>query len=314
MSRRPSISVVVPCYNKGAVLHETLASACAQTFAPLEIIVVDDGSSDDSAAVAAAFAPPVRLVRQENRGESVARNRAIDMAAGDWIALLDADDVWAHDKLERQVDVIRADAAGDLVCVYTDAYLFDGTGRTGESRKPEYHAAADHHVRMLLDWSIIPSSALVRTAAARRVRFPEDVRHSEDMIFFVELRGHGRFERIAECLTGYRRNAGNQSAGPRHKLESIRSRYGWFAGNTHRYTKEEASHIRAAFAEQLRYPHDIALYGLRDPALARECRDAHRSILPELRSRPATFERRLYPPWAYRLKDLLRGRAKQPSG
>ena len=132
------------------------------------------------------------------------------------------------------------------------------------------------------------------------------------MIFFVELRDRGKFARVPECLTGYRRSGDNQSAGPRHKLESIRSRHGWFARNTHRFTAEEAERIREAFAEQLRYPHDVALYGLRDPALARECRETHRLIRPDLRSRPATFERRLYPPWAYRLRDLLRGRAPHP--
>jgi len=311
VSAYPSVSVIIPCYNKGSVLRETLDSALAQTYAPCEVIVVDDGSTDDSAAVAASYAPHVTLVRQENRGESVARNRAIDMASGDWIALLDADDVWERDKLARQVEVIRA-RGDDLMCVYTDAYKFDGTQRTGEVRKPEYHAAPDCLVQLLLDWSIIPSSAVVRTDAARRVRFPEEIRHSEDMIFFVELRALGSFARIPECLTGYRRTEGNQSAGPRHKLESIRSRWTWFTRNVHRYTEEERRAIRASFAEQLRYPHDVALYGQRDPALARECRELHRVILPELRSRPATFERRLYPPWAYRLRDLLRGRARQP--
>lgn len=63
MSARPAISVVVPCFNKGAVLRETIDSALAQTYPPLEVIVIDDGSTDDSAAVAAEFGPPVQLVQ-----------------------------------------------------------------------------------------------------------------------------------------------------------------------------------------------------------------------------------------------------------
>ena len=105
MAELPSISVVIPCYNGAAFLAETLGSIAGQTYPPLEVIVIDDGSMDDSAAIAGRFGPLVRVVRQANQGESVARNRGIDEAKGDWIALLDADDVWEPAKLERQMAV-----------------------------------------------------------------------------------------------------------------------------------------------------------------------------------------------------------------
>ncbi len=104
-----SVSVVIPCYNGAPFLRETLDSVLAQTHAPLEVIVVDDGSTDASAAIAESYGPPVRVIRQQNQGESVAQNRGIDESQGRWIAFLDSDDVWKPTKLERQIqlDVTR---------------------------------------------------------------------------------------------------------------------------------------------------------------------------------------------------------------
>ena len=83
------------------------------------MIGVGEGATDDWAEIARSYGPPVRVIRQEKRGESVARNRGIDEAAGNWIALLDADDRWLPHKLERQVKVL-SDAPDDVVCVYSD--------------------------------------------------------------------------------------------------------------------------------------------------------------------------------------------------
>jgi glycosyltransferase involved in cell wall biosynthesis len=88
-----SVSVVTPCYNGARYLADTLRSAVGQSRPPLEVIVVDDGSTDDSAAIAESFGPPVRVIRQENRGESAARNRALAEARGTHVLFLDADDL-----------------------------------------------------------------------------------------------------------------------------------------------------------------------------------------------------------------------------
>lgn len=87
------VSIVTPCYNGARYLAETLRSATAQTHPPLEVIVVDDGSTDESAAIAESFPAPVRVIRQDNRGESVARNRALATARGSHVLFLDADDL-----------------------------------------------------------------------------------------------------------------------------------------------------------------------------------------------------------------------------
>lgn len=96
------VSVVIPTYNRRAWIGRALDSVLAQSAPPIEIIVVDDGSDDDTAGFVKAQYPDVRLIEQPNRGVSAARNVGIELACGDWIALLDSDDAWRPQKLERQ--------------------------------------------------------------------------------------------------------------------------------------------------------------------------------------------------------------------
>lgn len=98
----PQISVVIPAYNAAGLLPAALESVFNQTVRPHEVIVVDDGSRDATAEVAGRF-PAVTVIRQENGGPGAARNRGIHAATGEWIALLDADDTWLPERLERQL-------------------------------------------------------------------------------------------------------------------------------------------------------------------------------------------------------------------
>jgi glycosyltransferase involved in cell wall biosynthesis len=101
----PAVSVVIPAYNAAKFISQAIESVLQQTLQPLEIIVVDDGSTDDTAKIAKSFA--VRLVRQENLGASAARNRGIREARGEFIAFLDADDLWTKDKLKTQIKYMQ---------------------------------------------------------------------------------------------------------------------------------------------------------------------------------------------------------------
>ncbi len=117
----PEVSVLVAVHNGARFLAEALESARAQTLAPTEIIVVDDGSTDESAEIAAKHGATV--IRQANAGTAAAINAARAHATGELLALLDADDVWPHDKLVRQVE-----ALGDAGLIYSDLTVIDERG------------------------------------------------------------------------------------------------------------------------------------------------------------------------------------------
>ena len=120
---RPLVSVVIPAYNDEGFLAATIESVLAQTYRPLEVVVVDDGSSDGTVALARSFGDPVRVVEQENKGPAGARNTGFAAARGSIIALLDADDLWMPKRLEACVDLLQSDPT--LGFVTTDAYIID---------------------------------------------------------------------------------------------------------------------------------------------------------------------------------------------
>jgi len=107
LSSRPSVSVVIPTYNRADWLPETVASVLSQTVVPDEIIIVDDGSTDHTEDLCSSFPHPVRYVRQENAGVGAARNRGMEEASGEFIGLVDSDDVWEPSKLEVQLEFHR---------------------------------------------------------------------------------------------------------------------------------------------------------------------------------------------------------------
>lgn len=300
------ISVVIPCYNKEAFLEETLASVFAQTKPPREVIVIDDGSTDASVAVAELFLPRIRLLRQDNAGESVARNRGIQEAQHPWVALLDADDVWEPEKLERQAEAY-ADSAGDAVCLYTDAYHLRPEGRVEIEPQTEHDRSETFAVDMLVEWTVNTSTAVVLRDAALRAPFPEDIRDSEDVIFFMCLRRLGPFVRVPEPLVGYRRGHVQQTRGIHHKYRSVRARYEWFVAHADQYSPEERARVRSGLATQLVWPYEVARWRTREIDFARACRALYDEINPDSAERPESFESVLFPAWMYHLRDRLRG-------
>lgn len=119
----PAISIVTPCYNGARYLRATIDCVLSQTFPVCELLVVDDGSTDDSAQIAESYGPPVRVIRQMNQGESVARNRGIDEARGDYLLFLDADDLLDSEALQRLVTATGGSL--DVVALMGCAW-FDG--------------------------------------------------------------------------------------------------------------------------------------------------------------------------------------------
>jgi glycosyltransferase involved in cell wall biosynthesis len=125
------VTVVVPSYNMTKFIPEALDSVLAQTYRNFEIIVVNDGCPDTERleAVLKSFAPAIRYLRQENQGVGAARNTAIRVSQGAYIALLDADDIWEPEYLERQVEFLETHPEYDVV--YPDAVLFGDSPLAG---------------------------------------------------------------------------------------------------------------------------------------------------------------------------------------
>ena len=184
----PRVSVVIPTYNCARYLGQAIDSVLAQTYADLEVIVMDDCSRDNTAEVAFAYGSRIRYLRQENSGLPAARNRAIEAAGGELIALLDADDWWEPSKLERQVALIDADS--DVALVYTDLRVVYDDGRVIPSFLASRPLASDGYVFQKLAQSgfILPSTVVVRRASLEAVgMFDETMRSHEDIELWLRL-------------------------------------------------------------------------------------------------------------------------------
>jgi len=299
---RVSVSVIIASYNLAEYLPAALDSAIGQTCRPTEIIVVDDGSTDDSVAVASRYGPPVRVLSQENRGAAAARNRAIDEAAGEWLAFLDADDVWHPTYLERQLAAVDGP---DVVCAFSDFYLF-GEGRERSDRQsPDHACQPDFRVAMLCEYSALVSMSVVRAQALEGLRFPEGITDSEDMIFFLELRERGSFVHTREPLVGYRIRPTSAVRRAGHELRSVATRYEYLRRHRERYSRADSEAVRRRLAEALIPSHGRALWKDRDLAMVRAYRRLFDEVRPESLPVPPAFRHRLYPRWMYRIRDAI---------
>jgi len=111
----PLVSVIIPVWNGERFLAEAIESVLKQTYAPYEVIIVDDGSTDGSAEVAKSFGALVRYHIQGKKGAATARNHGVELSRGNFIAFLDADDIWVKDKLARQMKIFLDHPELDMV-------------------------------------------------------------------------------------------------------------------------------------------------------------------------------------------------------
>ena len=186
------VSIIIPCYNQARFLAEAIQSALDQDYPNKEVIVVNDGSPDNTREVAAAFGDRIIYVEQENRGLSGARNTGIRIAHGDYIALLDSDDVCLPGRLTAQVNIL--DQRPEVGMVASDAYLYDGrhilglkSSISGRPRRPEGFRWET------VEYCATPSTALIRRECFNTIGyFDERIRGGagsggEDWLFFVRL-------------------------------------------------------------------------------------------------------------------------------
>lgn len=120
----PLFSILIPCYNGAKTLVETLDSVCAQTYRDFEVVAVNDGSTDSSLEILQSFSEelPLQIISQENAGLGAARNTGILNSTGEYVAFLDADDIWLRSKLQRVRELITT-SEPDLICHYEDMQI-----------------------------------------------------------------------------------------------------------------------------------------------------------------------------------------------
>jgi glycosyltransferase involved in cell wall biosynthesis len=193
---RPSISVVIPYFNGSRFIGEALATVHAQTYAPREIIVVDDGSRPEEAAALDLHAGRCTVIHlPRNRGPSVARNVGVARAAGDWIAFLDCDDLWAPNKLEAQVAYVESHPGCRAVHTGIRAQLADGS----EAVTPKSAVVFDDFLQF--PCPIFPSAVLIeRMALFECGLFDPTKRCCEDLDLFLRFCYQDTFHAIPEPL------------------------------------------------------------------------------------------------------------------
>lgn len=220
MSRPPLVSVVIAAYNAERFIEATCRSALAQTYAPLEIVVVDDGSTDGTAAIVdrlAAGDARLRLVRQSNQGVAAARNRALASSRGEYVAPLDADDLWDPEKIARQVAAL--DAAGpDAVMAYCWWAWIDEHDVVLD-RSPRWQENGDVLDRLVeVNFTGSASVPLFRRAAIDAAGgYDPSLRARgstgcEDWDLALRLAAAGRVVAVPATLVGYRRRSDSMSA------------------------------------------------------------------------------------------------------
>jgi len=220
------VSVIIPAYNAGRFIEAAVRSALAQTYAPIEVIVVDDGSTDDTAHIVeriAASDPRVTLLSQANQGASAARNAGAAAARGQFFAFLDADDLWHPSKIERQMDVFR-NGPPDLGLVYTWSRMIDVDGRIdGHTGAKAFYRG--RVIEKLLTYNFVSngSVALIRRECFEQVGgFDTSIIGNEDYHLYLKLADLFDVDYAAGFLVGYRWNTGsNNSASDERQIESF---------------------------------------------------------------------------------------------
>jgi glycosyltransferase involved in cell wall biosynthesis len=213
----PQVSVIIPTYNGATWIKATIESALQQSYANLEIIVVDDGSQDSTPDILGNFGARIRVLRTAHAGVGGARNAAIEHARGQYLAFLDHDDLWAEEKISRQVEYLERHP--QVVVVYTDADEFDDAGTHAKSffRKfPDLASGVDIAEAMVLRRAVpLMSTVMVRAhfLRERNIRFHQGASGVDDvwLLLAIYLSG-GAFAALDERLAKRRLHTANLSA------------------------------------------------------------------------------------------------------
>jgi glycosyltransferase involved in cell wall biosynthesis len=218
----PKVSVIIPAYNAMRYLPKTLDSVLQQTFTDFEVLIINDGSSDTIIEWGSKIADTrVQLITQTNLGVSAARNAGITLSQGEYIAFLDADDLWEYTHLYKQVSYLENNPK--IGVVYTWTQLID------ECDRPTGRIFASHANGMiwqeLLEKDVIStgSSAMVRRSCLDSVGgFDTELAHAEDLELWLRIARQYQIGVIKEPLTMYRQHSNNTTKNREKMLHGLR--------------------------------------------------------------------------------------------
>src|SRR5580765_1257337 len=214
-----TVSVIILTYNYGRFIAEALRGVLAQTHPSSEIIVVDDGSTDDTQEIVAQFGESVKYIRQENSGVCAARNRGVEESSGDYIAFLDADDIWEPTKLEKQVAKFASDPAIALV----HCGMRESDDETGETIRVHLDGGEEGVAENLLLWEepviVGPGGTIMisRIAFDAVDGFDPRMKVGEDWDFCYRVARRFNVGFVAEPLVNYR----SHEAAAHHSVENM---------------------------------------------------------------------------------------------
>jgi len=212
----PKVSVIIPVFNGERFIKESLESAINQSYKNLEIIVVDDGSTDGTAKVIATMADNrIKYLHTHNRGVSSARNYGIKNSDGQYIALLDYDDLWMPEKIEEQIKEI--DKHPDVGLLYCWFYIIDSHGK--EAGKNNRQSSGDILKDLLVVGNVIgpPSGVLIRKEILNDPEwFDPEISTAADWDLWIRIAYKSRINLLPKFLLKYRMHDKNM-----HKNISI---------------------------------------------------------------------------------------------
>lgn len=228
------VTVIIPAYNCASTVAETLDSALAQDHPAKEILVVNDGSTDDTLSVLGTFGDRIRVIDQKNAGPPAARNVALQQARGDYIAFLDADDVWVQGKLAAQAR--HLDRHADVGTVFTHWHVWNAESDGSFQRQPAIEAqnVTDEvdepnsgwlYHRLLMDCELLTTTVMLRGSMVRRMGgFDLNLWNGDDYDFWLRASREAKITRLKSIGALYRILPNSVSRRPRetnYELEVV---------------------------------------------------------------------------------------------
>jgi glycosyltransferase involved in cell wall biosynthesis len=209
----PIISVIIPTYNATGTILQTIASVQAQTFQDIEILVINDGSTDNLLEILQPLMidPRLQIYSFVNGGLPVARNRGIARSTGEYIAFIDADDLWTADKLERQLQALQANPKAGLA--YSWTYFMEEDGQRYHGDRPIWFAG--NVLKELLLWNFIchGSNPLIRRSVIDAVgEFDPSLPSAEDWDYWLRIAQDYEFALVPQPQIYYRQSGSSMSA------------------------------------------------------------------------------------------------------